>query len=213
MEDFYQESFDAMSKKQTKTLILDLRNNPGGQDELGKRLLSYLLDKSFKYYEELVVNAREFSFQEYVKLPAIPEDAVEVRADGKFRVNSPSVYGEQQPSEPTFKGKVMILMNGDSFSATAEFLSIANFHKRAEFIGEESGGAYDGNASGVVPALTLPNTKLIVYLPLVSYYMAVKGHKATGHGVIPDHPVRYRIEELLEGTDKELDLALKHARK
>jgi hypothetical protein len=213
MADFYQKSFEAMSKKQTKTLILDLRSNGGGQDELGKRLLSYLLNKPFKYYEELVVNARKFSFQEYVMLPEIPEDAVEVRDDGKFRVNSPSVYGEQQPSEPIFKGKVLILMNGDSFSATAEFLSIAHFHKRAEFIGEESGGAYYGNTSGVVPALTLPNTKLIVYLPLVSYYMAVKGHKATGHGVIPDHPIRYCIEEILESTDKELDLALKHARK
>ncbi|HMF11550.1 MAG TPA: S41 family peptidase [Gemmataceae bacterium] len=213
MAHFYQESFDAMSKKQSKTLILDLRSNPGGQDELGKRLLSYLLDKPFKYYEELVVNAREFSFQKYVKLPAIPEDSVELRADGKLRVNSPSVYGEQQPSEPTFKGKVLILMNGDSFSATAEFLSIAHFRKRAEFIGEESGGAYYGNNSGVVPALTLPNTKLIIYLPLVAYYMAVSGYKAQAHGVIPDHPVRYRIEELLEGTDKELALALKLARK
>ena len=63
-----------------------------------------------------------------------------------------------------------------------------------------------------MPALTLPNTKLIVYIPLVTYYLTVSGHQAAAHGVVPDHPVHYTIEELLEGTDKELALALQLAR-
>ena len=63
LTEFYQESFDAMNKKGTKTLVLDLRNNGGGEDELGKLLLSYLLDKPFKYYDDLLINAREFTLQ------------------------------------------------------------------------------------------------------------------------------------------------------
>jgi hypothetical protein len=213
LAEFYQESFDAMNKKGTKTLVLDLRNNGGGRDELGKRLLSYLLDKPFKYYDELAINAREFTFQKYAKLPEIPADAVERRPNGTYRVLNHPNLGVQQPSKPTFAGKVLILINGDSFSTTAEFLSQAHFHKRAEFIGEESGGAYYGNTSGVVPALTLPNTKLLVHVPLVSYYLAVSGYKAAAHGVLPDRLIHYTIEELLEGTDKELALALELARK
>ena len=57
LEKFFQESFDAMDRKGTKKLVLDLRNNGGGEDELGKQLLSYLLDKPFKYYDDLVINA------------------------------------------------------------------------------------------------------------------------------------------------------------
>ncbi len=53
-----------------------------------------------------------------------------------------------------------------------------------------------------MPALTLPNTKLIVYVPLVTYHMAVSGYQAAAQGVVPDHPIRYTIEEVLEGTDK-----------
>ena len=180
LEEFYQESFDAMNRKGTKTLILDLRNNGGGEDELGKLLLSYLLDKPFKYYDELVINAREFTFEKYTKLPEVPADAVERLPNGKYRVVNHPNLGIQQPSKPTFAGKVLILINGDCFSTTAEFLSQAHYHKRATFIGEESGGGYYGNTSGVVPALTLPNTKLIVYVPLVTYYMAVSGYKARG---------------------------------
>jgi C-terminal processing protease CtpA/Prc len=213
MAEFYQESFEAMSQKRTKTLILDLRSNGGGQDELGKRLLSYLLDQPFKYYDSLVINAREFTFKKDAKLPEIPADVVERQPDGKYRALNHPNLGVHQPSKPTFSGKVLILINGDSFSTTAEFLSLAHFHKRAEFIGEESGGAYYGNTSGVVPALTLPNTKLILYVPLVSYYLAVSGYKQAAHGVLPDHSIRYSIGELLEGTDKERALALEMARR
>jgi hypothetical protein len=213
LAEFFQESFSAMKEKGTKTLILDLRNNGGGEDELGKRLLSYLLDQPFKYYDELVINAREFAFQKYTRLPDVPANMVERMPNGKYRALMHPNSGIQQPSQPAFAGKVFILMNGHSFSTTAEFLSHAHFHKRAEFIGEESGGAYYGNTSGVVPAVTLPNTKLIVYVPLLSYYLAVSGYKPAAHGVLPDHPVHYSIDELLEGKDKEFDLALDLARK
>jgi C-terminal processing protease CtpA/Prc len=203
-----------MDSSGTKTLILDLRNNGGGADELGKLLLSYLLDKPFKYYDDLVINAREFSFQKYTNLPkSLPADALERQPNGKYRFVKHPNWGLQQPSKPAFAGKVFILINGGSFSTTAEFLSQAHFHKRATFIGEESGGGYYGNTSGVVARLTLPHTKAVVYVPLMTYYMAVKGYKAAAHGVLPDHPIRYTIEELLEGKDKELALALELARK
>jgi len=51
--EFFQESFGAIREAGTETLILDVRNNGGGADELGKLLLSYLLDKPFKYYDDL----------------------------------------------------------------------------------------------------------------------------------------------------------------
>jgi hypothetical protein len=35
------------------------------------------------------------------------------------------------------------------------------------------------------------------------------GYKAASHGVVPDVNVDYTIEELLAGTDKEMDVALK----
>ncbi len=212
LREFYQESFEAMNRKGTKTLVLDLRNNGGGEDELGKLLLSYLLDEPFKYYDDLVINAREFTFKKYTKLPTVAEDAVERLTNGTYRLLKHPNLGLQQPSKPTFAGKVLILINGGCFSTTAEFLSQVHCHKRATFIGEESGGGYYGNTSGPVPALTLPNTKLIVYVPLVTYHMAVSGYQAAAHGVVPDHPIRYTIEEVLEGTDKELALALELAR-
>jgi len=172
------------------------------------------VDKPFKYYDDLVLNALDFSFLKYTKMAKpIPADRVERRPNGKYSLVTHPNWGEQQPSQPTFAGTVLILINGGSFSTTSEFLSQAHFHKRATFIGEESGGGYYGNSSGAMPAVTLPNTKVLVRVPLVTYYMAVSGYKDANRGIIPDHAVRYSIEELLAGTDKELAVALDLARK
>jgi C-terminal processing protease CtpA/Prc len=212
LSEFYQESFDAMKARGTKTLILDLRSNGGGADELGKQLLSYLLDKPFKYYDDLVVNALEFKFTRDRFWQTA--DEMEHRPDGKYRMVKHPNWGLQEPSKPTFAGKVYILINGGSFSTTAEFLSHIQFHKRATFIGDESGGGYYGNTSGQGINLTLPNTKINVRIPLVSYYLAVGGYEAPAalRGVLPDHPIDYSIEDLLAGKDKELDKALELAR-
>ena len=143
----------------------------------------------------------------------LPAQMFEQGKDGKYHWISHPNWGINQPSKPTFTGKVFILINGVSFSTTSEFLSQAHFNKRATFIGEESGGGYYGNTSGYVPLVTLPNTKVGIFLPLVTYYMAVNGYKAAAHGVVPDHPVKYTIEELLAGKDKEIEIALKLARR
>jgi hypothetical protein len=213
LQDFYKESFEEVHSKGSKALIIDLRNNGGGRDDLGKLLLSYLVQKPFKYYDDLVLNKLDYDFMKYTAQPGpITGRQIERGADGKYHFTGHPNWGINQPGSPAFTGKVYILINGGSYSTTAEFLSQAHFHKRAVFIGEESAGGYYGNSSGSVPRVTLPNTKLAAGVPLLTYYMAVSGYKHPARGIIPDHPVEYSISELLSGTDKELALALKLAR-
>jgi len=212
--DFFQESFAALHQKDAKTLIIDLRNNGGGEDELGKLLLSYLVDKPFKYYDDLVINALRFEFQKYTadKDP-LPAEMLEHQPNGKYRLVKHPNWGMQQPSTPHFAGKVLILINGGSFSTTSEFLSHVHFRKRATFIGEESGGAYYGNTSGPSAGVTLPNTKLLLEVPLMTYYMSVNGNPAAARGVVPDVPVSYSIQDLLAGKDKEMEIAIDFAKR
>jgi hypothetical protein len=211
---FLQESFTELAKRKSTALIIDLRDNGGGADDLGKLLLSFLIDEPFRYYDDLVLNGLDFSFRKYTNQQrALPANMLERQPNGKYRMVKHPNWGTQQPSKPTFTGKVYILINGNSFSTTSEFLSHAHSRKRAEFIGEESGGGYYGNTSGPGAMLTLPNTKLQAYVPLMTYYMAVRDDQAASHGVMPDYPVKCTIDELLAGSDKELALALEHARK
>jgi C-terminal processing protease CtpA/Prc len=213
LRDYIPDAFGEIAKKKSRVLILDLRDNGGGADELGKLLLSFLIDEPFRYYDDLVLNGLEFGFQKYAdQKRALPAAMTERQPNGKYRLVKHPNWGIQQPSKPTFSGKVYTLINGGSFSTTSEFLSHAHARKRSVFIGEESGGGYYGNTSGPGCLLTLPNTKLQAYVPLMTYYMAVDKGQPPDHGVRPDYPVPYTINELLEGKDKELALALKLAR-
>jgi C-terminal processing protease CtpA/Prc len=212
---FFHESFQAMRDRGTRALILDLRDNGGGEDELGKLLVSYLLDEPFRYYDDLVLNARWFDFFKYTPTfhDSLGARGLERRPDGTYRAVAHPNWGLQPTSAPTFDGSLFVLIDGGSFSTTSEFLSVVRDRRRGVFVGEESGGGYYGNSSGVVPNVILPNSHVAVKVPLLTYYMAVHRTAPAAHGVIPDFPVAHTIEDLLARRDPDMALALELARK
>ena len=207
-------TFETIQAKGSKTLILDLRNNGGGEDALGKLLLSYLVEAPFQYYENLLINRKTFGFSKYAeKEIVVPDRMVQARPDGRFNVVGHPNSGLQQANQPTFKGRVLVLINGGCFSTTSELLTQLHDRHRGTFIGEESGGGYYGNTSGSEAVLTLPHSKLRLAIPLMTYTLSVKGIHAPDRGVLPDHPIQPTIEDLLAGRDPEWERALALARK
>src|SRR5262249_26735366 len=142
---FIDEAFWRIHDNRSSALIIDVRNNDGGQHELGERVFSHLVDKPFQYYKDLILNARTFSFMPYAdSSKPIPENVVTLGQDGKYHHTGHANWGTQLPREPHFNGKLIVLMNGGSFSATREFLAITRSLTKATLIGEESGGAFEG---------------------------------------------------------------------
>jgi C-terminal processing protease CtpA/Prc len=118
---------------------------------------------------------------------------------------------EQPPGKHPFLGKVFVLIDGGSFSTTADFCAVTHHLKRASFIGEETGGGYYGNNSGMQTILTLPNSKARVRVPMYEYWNAVPGYDGKRRGTRPDHLVETKAANLLRGVDEQLELALKLA--
>lgn len=207
-------TFETIQAKGSQTLILDLRGNGGGEDELGKVLFSYLVETPFRYYDDLILNRPSPLLASYAeRFRALPGGMAEPRPDGRLSLMRHPNLGLQQPSQPTFRGRLLVLIDGGCFSTTAEFLTQVHDHRRATFIGEESGGGYFGNTSGRSAVLTLPYTKLRLVVPLVTYQLAAKGPHDAGRGVLPDHPVHPTIEDDLADRDPGWALALALARK
>jgi hypothetical protein len=203
--------FREFKKKNVKNLIIDLRDNGGGNDDYGKILAAYLMDKPFDYYNALEIKKNAFDFFQYTDLPAadrtIPENSVRKNARGWYDYLDHPNVGRQKNLEPTFQGKVYVLINGNSFSTTGECTSVIHYNKKAKFVGEECGAGYYGNNSGMMPQITLPNTKLRITIPLLKYTMAVEGYPAD-RGIIPDYPVSPKIDDLLKGKDTQMEYLL-----
>lgn len=206
---FLKDAFIEMKNNNVENLILDVRYNGGGDDDLGKMLFSFFTDKDFMYYKSLTINNTQFEYMKYTRNPTFKMSSSSVKANDKGTydvINHPNI-GLQSPSFPIFKGKVFILINGGSFSTTSEFLSMMHYHTEAVFIGEESGGGYYGNNSGFTPFVNLPNTKIITAIPMFAYRMAVESYPHKDRGIIPDYKVQPTIEDELNNNDVEFNLA------
>jgi C-terminal processing protease CtpA/Prc len=208
--EFLEKAFNEFQEKKIQNLVIDLRNNGGGSDNYGKLLTAYFLDAPFTYYESLEVKQVKHSFWPHTNVP----DAEQMLA-ARTKKNDHGTYdavghpnlGTQQPLKPTFKGKVYILINGGSFSASGECTSVIHFHKKAVFVGEECGAGYYGNTSGFMPLLTLPKTKMQIRIPLVKYSMAVSGYDKY-RGIIPEYQVGFTIDDLLKDRDAVMEFTL-----
>ena len=208
---FIQSVFNRIDSNKIKNLIIDLRNNHGGTDEYGKLLFSYLIARDFDYYSSLTLNTDSFRFFKYTSMSGrkVPGSLIKANAIGTFDVIRHPNVGKQKPSQPIFSGKIYVLINGGCFSTASECISMIHSNTDAVFIGEESGGGYYGNNSGMVPEMTLPTTHIRIAIPLMKYVMAVKDYQFKDHGLFPTYVVIPKIADEINGNDPELKYAKK----
>jgi hypothetical protein len=211
--EFIRQAFQTLDEKKTPTLVIDLRDNGGGQDAYGKLLFAHVADGPFQYYKSLEMKRDAYDLFRFTDerkeaIESLPK-MLRKNARGWYDVLYHPNNGTQQPQAPRFAGKVAILINAGSFSATGETTSLFHYHRKAVFFGEECGAGYYGNTSGFMALATLPNTKIRARVPLVLYTMAVDGYPPD-RGLVPDVAVEPTIEDLLAGRDPALDRALEY---
>jgi C-terminal processing protease CtpA/Prc len=212
-------TFKTLRERGAETLIIDLRGNGGGDDMYGALLVSYLTDKPFRYFDHINVKTITPSFKEHTDMKVDEKELARFREGstanpaGGYSLTSKMHPGlaEQQPGKNPFLGKVFVLTDGGTFSTASDFCAVVHHLKRATFVGEETGGCYYGNNSGMMPTLTLPNSKVKVRLPLYEYWNAVATDDGKRRGTRPDHVMELKTADLLRGVDGQLEQARKLA--
>ncbi len=213
--DFLSQTFLTLERNKTPGLVIDLRGNGGGFDEYGKLLFAHVMDRPFLYYWALETRKDRYDLFRYTD--ETPESAAELARPlrrnerGGFDVLGHPNSGLQKPRTPHFGGRVAVLIDGGSFSATGETTSALHYYKKAVFFGEEGGAGYYGNTSGFMVTAVLPRSRIEVRVPLVLYTMAVDGYPKD-RGLVPDFPVAPTIEDLAAGRDPVLERALAYLR-
>lgn len=215
-DDFMADAFQQIADQKVKHLIVDMRNNGGGDPEPTITLFGYLHDKPFTFYKEISLITRNVPDNRLYKDKLFFQEAFisfRTKKDGDiYHLKGVAGTKPSPPLSPRFDGKLYILGNGRSFSATGEMSAILKEYDRGVFIGEEIGGNPVQNTSGAMLRLQLPNTDLNVVNPIVLWKMNVT-FENTGHGVIPDYPVIASIDDLLQGRDAVMEFARELAQK
>lgn len=207
--------FKVVQDKKSKAFILDLRGNGGGVDQYGAFLVSQFVNKPFRYFDRIHLTTLQPSFTSFTEktLEDLRSGTV-IDPKGGYLVTAklhPGV-GEQQPGNYPFTGKTHVLIDGQTFSTAADVTALMRHLTNAVFIGEETGGGFEGNTSGLNAQLKLPHSKLGLRVQMYEYWNAVPV-KERGRGTLPDHFIPTRITDLLQGIDAQLDRAITLASK
>ncbi|MDJ1498426.1 S41 family peptidase [Cytophagaceae bacterium DM2B3-1] len=210
-KDWTEDIFDQLRKRKVKNLIIDLRGNEGGRDDYGMYLLSFLVKSPFTYQLSLQAATNHYSFlshtNQHSSFNTVMEQIVKKDADGNFMLSKthPTLQLTLPSAKNLFTGKLFFLIDGETFSAAADFAALARELKLGVFIGEETAGAAEGNTSNGEILLTLPNSAIRVGIPLFRITNAISFSHATGRGVIPDYQTEYTIDDYLNVVDKDLE--------
>ncbi|USQ94170.1 S41 family peptidase [Caulobacter sp. RL271] len=189
--------FAQLDQRGAKNLILDLRENGGGSEPNESILFSYLVETPLRKYAAVEARGRHLAVTslngqrfETDVFDAGDRDQQRPIPGGRWtRRNTPphGLMSRWTSFAPIFHGRLVVLAGGDTFSGGAELASMLRHTGRAVFVGEEVGGADDGNTSGYRWTVRLPNSGMKLAIPLLQFRMAWSS-RPPGRGVLPDCP-------------------------
>jgi len=215
---FLQQAFTDLKEQRMEKLIIDLRQNGGGNSALGDALLGYLTDKPWRQFSKIELKVSK-QIKDYYRdpLPVLKRlypqsyetvyqsskdwyrstyEEISSTPDGQLFTSYPE---EQQPAENPlrFRGQVYVLIGQRTFSSAVNLAATIKDYKLGILVGEETGGL--ATQFGDIYSFWVPNTGLQLGVSHKKFYRP--NGQDDGRGVLPDIEVKTTTEDLLKGRD------------
>ena len=197
---FVDSAFVRIKERKSRNLIVDLRNNQGGDDIFSDYLVSYFADRPFKWCSNFTLKTSALLKEDTRK----QRDTTKTIWQQVLSHENGEVYPyafeeyQPQPKEKRFSGTVYVLVNRQSHSQSAVTAAQIQDYGFGTLVGEETGEYPSLYAS--VFRYELPATGVSVQ---VSKGRMIRVNGSTAEqGVIPDIFIR---DHLLDEHDEILD--------
>lgn len=209
---FLENAFKEIKSKNISNLIIDIRDNEGGDEEVNLVLAKHIANKTLEFpeYKELLTyNLVASHLKPYLKTW---DKSFYDRTDKVLDLNNGFYTWKKENNsikiennKKAFSGDVFLLVNEANSSATFFLALLLQQNKRATIIGAETGGNLKGTNGGNLFFLKLPNSKIEIDIPLIGYYPI---HEQIDKGLTPDIIVEETITDMITEKDIGLEKAL-----
>ncbi len=198
---FLEPTFDTLRRAFTtlndqQHLISDLRGNGGGTDMLGKYLAGRLLPPDSPYFRLETKYSPELA-DSY-------RGSSDTRRERGWGKSSTSTV-RSELGETVYAGQLYVLIDAGGFSTTDNFLAcLADLHPNVTFIGRPT----HGGTGAPRTLITLKHSKAEIGF-CTMLVKSPNGRVIEGVGTRPDIPVQWTQQNIVDGTDPDLEAALK----
>ena len=219
--------FVKIKKDGIKSLIVDIRNNEGGDDTWMTAIsyfkaipadkgagLPYFQNDTFTYIKYVVQNDENRQLLQLFQNN--PYAIIDKMPDGRFKLKQEFTDSDTKGralQKNAYNGRVYLLQNGLTFSAGFAFANKLNYlmdkdGNKLKVIGEQNA---DDEQAGVGSGgwgleVVLPNSKIVLHIPITGGGDKPYARKLP---VVLDYKVIPTIQEKIRGTDTEVEFAKK----
>jgi len=205
---FLDSVFSVMKQKNTESLIIDLRNNGGGNSALGDELFQYISKVPFSQFGKVVVNYSNIRKLFYEKnrsklayLSRLSDSDFNAYVYGSHNNINENTLNDLRENPLRFNGSIYLLTGIKTFSSASDFAWCFQNFNMGKIVGEETGGFIVCFGDYITTPLPKTNLELIISTKEMYGYGATDKER---HGIIPDYKVP---------SQKALDFTLKLIRK
>ncbi len=177
---FARKMFAEAKRDGVKHLIIDVRNNGGGNSDTGDEICRYLTDRPFSGFGGSKIRKSKTVALYYNQ---------KVGKDTVYDYTNASDYNLHLPYDPKFRfdGKTYLLISPRTYSSASNFAWEYWKFVPGTVIGEETGGV--NISTGDIIRRVLPHSGIRVIVPWKIFYHYGAKDGDPIHGTIPDIPV------------------------
>jgi len=206
---FFRTSFHTLQQNKIGNLIIDLRNNGGGNIDLYVLLAKYIKDSAFRVSDSTYAVAKSLRpYTRYIRHGWFNNIGLffltKKDEEGRYRLGHYERHFYRPRKKNHFDGHIYVLTAGPTFSASTLFCHSVKGQKNVLVVGEETGGGWHGNSGVMIPDIRLPQTRLQVRLPLFKI-VQYRHVPQTGTGIIPDIAVPPTTEGVIRRIDRKMN--------
>lgn len=186
---FIDAAFEDFIARGAADLIIDLRDNPGGDNSFSDPMIAWFADKPFRFYSAFEIKVSpQTTASNAARLAVTGGGGVSAEMAALFAGKKPGdivrfeLLTPQPRAGKRFTGRVWLLVDRHSFSNTVTVAALVQDYGLGKVLGEETSDL--ATTFGAMETFKLPRTGIVVGYPK-ALIVRPNGDRTT-RGVVPD---------------------------